>query len=216
MSRQVARRRHVAPVLSPRPRLSLESALDATGVVEGDEIHKDGRAGQAVEVPAWGAVEASEAEVSQLSRRPERWVGDHGSPQGAVGAHRQHCSALEVELGQPAVEGPALVRHAEPTSMASTRGGTSCCAAPAAGWAVPAVVEVGRGPPAVGWIGWGRLRGAAAAGCPAEAWRRMGPRSKIAGSSNVGGTCGSRRPKAVQPKEIHPAKESQKLKREAL
>jgi hypothetical protein len=74
-------------------------------VVEGAEIHEDGRAGRAVEVPAWGAVEAPEAEVSQQSRRPERWVGDHGSPQGAIGAHRQHRSALEVELGQPVVEG---------------------------------------------------------------------------------------------------------------
>jgi hypothetical protein len=52
-------------------------------VVEGAEVHEDGRAGRAAEVSAWGMVEAPEAEVSQWSRRPERWVGDHGSPQGA-------------------------------------------------------------------------------------------------------------------------------------
>jgi hypothetical protein len=94
-------------------------------VMEGAEVHENGRAERAVKVPAWGAVEAPEAEVSQQSRRPERWAGDHGSPQGAVGAHRQHGSTHEVELGQPTVGGGALVCHAEPTSMDSSRGGTS-------------------------------------------------------------------------------------------
>jgi hypothetical protein len=94
--------------------------------MERAEVHEDGRAEQAVKVPAWGAVEAPEAEVSQQSRRPERWAGDHGSPQGAIGAHRQHGSTHEVELGQPTVGGGgALVCHAEPTSMDSSRGGTS-------------------------------------------------------------------------------------------
>jgi hypothetical protein len=74
-------------------------------VMEGAEVHENGRAKRAVKVPAWGAVEAPEAEVSQQSRRPERWAGDHGSPQGAVGAHRQHGSTHEVELGQPTVGG---------------------------------------------------------------------------------------------------------------
>jgi hypothetical protein len=94
-------------------------------VVEGAEVHEDGRAGRAAEVPPWGAVEAPDAEVSQQSRRPERWAGDHGSPQGAVGDRRQHRSTREVELGQLAVGG-ALVCHAEPISMASSRGRTSC------------------------------------------------------------------------------------------
>jgi hypothetical protein len=76
-------------------------------VVEGAEVHEDGRAGRAAEVPPWGAVEAPDAEVSQQSRRPERWAGDHGSPQGAVGARRQHRSTREVELGQLAVGGGA-------------------------------------------------------------------------------------------------------------
>jgi hypothetical protein len=43
--------------------------------------------------------------VSQQSQRPERWAGDHGSPQGTVGARRQYRSAREVELGQPTVGG---------------------------------------------------------------------------------------------------------------
>jgi hypothetical protein len=72
-------------------------------VVEGAEVHEDDRAGWAAEVPAWGVVEAPEVEVSQQSQRPERWAGDHGSPQGAVSARRQHRSAREVELGQPTV-----------------------------------------------------------------------------------------------------------------
>jgi hypothetical protein len=76
-------------------------------VVEGAEVHEDGRARRAAEVLAWGVVEATEAEVSQQSRRPERWAGDHGSPQGTIGAHRQHRSAIEVELGQPTVGGGA-------------------------------------------------------------------------------------------------------------
>jgi hypothetical protein len=161
-----------------------------------------GPRGRAAEVPAWGTVEAPEAEVSQQSRRPERWVGDHGSPQGTVSARRQHRSAREVELGQPAVGGGGRRWYVTPNRPAVVEGPTAVVvgaalvvcggywAAPTTSWAVPAVVEVGRGVPAAGWTGWGRLRGAAVAGCPAAAWRIMGPRSRIAMSSNIGGSYG--------------------------
>jgi hypothetical protein len=139
--------------------------------------------------------------VSQQSRRPERWAGDHGSPQGAVGARRQHRSAREVELGQPMVGGRWYVMPNRPAWLAAVEGPAAavagatlaacggCWAAPTIGWAVLAVVEVGRGVPIAGWTSWGRLCGAATAGYPAAAWHITGPRSRIAGSSNIGGSC---------------------------
>jgi hypothetical protein len=83
------------------------------------------------------------------------------------------------------VEGPATAVAG--AALAACGG---CWAAPTTGLAVPAVVDVARGVPAADWTGWGRLRGATAVGCPAAAWHTTGSRSRIAGSSNVRGSCG--------------------------